>query len=401
MEAHGNASQVHVPNKGTSGFVVDLESSDPAGQPGPGSGNEGSCYIKQEVPRFSLEGTTAPEGTAQNTAPGGGSMVLPRLPTHPVDTENSRTQAIMLGRPTPPSSETLTGHHATVFPRGLFGFHRDRSDNLRGVELRHPGIFPAVDGKSATPAMLLSQECQKRRFNPKFTEWHDGNGHYKCAVNLNGKIVTDFGIYDTSLEAKAAVSTKALVEVRKLPCDDPACKPAAILTEAVKQGIYGGVPKSVGVGWAPTENRTSSQGRRRNDHYTGQSSISRENRVSHHQPPSGLSNNYNDNFSLHSQQDFLMGQVQHLFGRVNGPSNWIAQDPLASRAFLEGMALGARLSQPTADRSERNTYAMPPVPWRSGARPHGDANRHRERSPVTAPGSRYARVRSPIHRRKN
>ncbi|KAF3057383.1 hypothetical protein GL218_06048 [Daldinia childiae] len=328
-------------------------------------------------------------------------MTSLNLPARPIDADNMATTATIPKRPILSRPVFGIGHGATVPPQGPFDLAQDQSGSQGGVEPEYVGNCPAVEGKFVTPAMLLSQECQKRRFNPQFTEWHDRNGRCKCSVNLKGLIVADVRAYDTASEAKTAISRKALIEVRKLPCEDPAGKPAAILTEVVKQGIYKDVPELLGFGSARAENEPNPQ-RHRNNQHTQVAPFMQEHRVGRYQPPGNFSNDRHDDYDLHDQQNFLMSQIQYLFGHVNGPSNRIAEDPLASRAFLEGIALGSRLGQSTTRHSDdAYTYAPPSAPQRLNARSHGDSGRHRERSPVTGPRPHNSRVRSPLRRRNH
>ncbi|KAK6949601.1 hypothetical protein Daesc_009684 [Daldinia eschscholtzii] len=390
------------------GLFTDLRGVGPHGQPVTGGITEDNCSLKQEITSLSSDGIAASAGVSQNTAPvplstaapGGGAIAPLCLPAHPSDTQDMHAQATTLEHPLSSRFNTIASHNAAVLSQEMPGSARDQNGNLRSVESEHLDNIPSVDGKFITPAMLLSQECQKRRFNPQFKELHDGNGRFKCSVNLKGLVVADTSTYSNPFEAKSAISKKALLEVRKLPCEDPAYKPAAILTKVVKQGMYGGVPKSPGFRRVRTEKKTSLQ-QRRNDQRTGVTPLMQEHRVNRYQPPGDFSNDRYDSVGLDSDQDFWLSQVQQQFGHANGPSNRIAQDPLASRAFLEGMALGVRLGQSSIRHSEAYTDAPFPVPRRSITQSRSDSDRYRERSPATNRRSRYARVRSPIHRDNN
>ncbi|KAI0845311.1 hypothetical protein F5Y00DRAFT_171379 [Daldinia vernicosa] len=395
------------PSFASAGFIIDLGGSGPRGRPAIGSASEDDCKVKQEGPGPSSDSATVMGGTSQNdtsiplanTAPGDSAMSSLGLPARPIDAGNIATPETVLKRPILSRPIFGIGRDAPV-PQGPPNFAHNQSGSRGSVGPEHAGNFPAVDGKYVTPAMLLSQECQKRRFNPQFTEWHDRNGRCKCSVSLKGLIVSEMRAYNTASEAKAAISKKALIEVRKLPCEDPADKPAAILTEVVKQGIYKEVPDFFGFGSAQTENKPNPQ-QHRNHQHNQVAPFMQEHRVSRYQPPGNFPNDRHDNYDLHDQQNLLMSQVQYLFGHINGPSNRIAEDPLASRAFLEGIALGSRLGQSTIRHPDTYTYAPPPAPQRLNARPHGDGGRRRERSPVIGPRSHHNRVRSPLRRRNH
>ncbi|KAI1473378.1 hypothetical protein F4774DRAFT_423318 [Daldinia eschscholtzii] len=385
------------------GLFTDLRGDGTHGQPVKGGMTEDSCSPKQENTSLSLDGIAVPTGVSQNTAPfplptaaPGGGAIAPH-PSGTRDTQDMHSQATTLGHPLSSRSNTIASHDAAVVSQGMPSSMLDQNGNLRSVESEHLDNIPSVDGKFITPAMILSQECQKRRFNPQFKELHDGNGRFKCSVNLRGLVVADTSTYNNPFEAKSAISKKALLEVRKLPCEDPAYKPAAILTKVVKQGMYA---KSPGFRRVRTEKKTSLQ-QRRNDQRTGVTPLMQEHRVNRYQPPSDFSIDLYDSVGLDSDQDFWISQVQQQFGHANGPSNRIAQDPLAARAFLEGMALGVRLGQSSIRHPEAYTNAPFPVPRRSITQSRSDSDRYRERSPATGRMSRYARVRSPIHRDNN
>lgn len=67
------------------------------------------------------------------------------------------------------------------------------------------------------PTQLLSLECQKRGFNPKWAEEQIGENEYKCAVELNGALVKGSASYSTPEAAKLAVASVALGLVRRWP----------------------------------------------------------------------------------------------------------------------------------------------------------------------------------------
>ncbi|KAI8963660.1 hypothetical protein F5Y11DRAFT_346309 [Daldinia sp. FL1419] len=267
--------------------------------------------------------------------------------------------------------------------RRPFGSLRDRDGTQGDFGPGHASSSSFVDGKHVTSPMILSQECQKRRFNPHFTEWRDHNGFFRCSVTIRGRMIVDGSAYGSATEAKAAVSEMALPEVRKIPCEDPADKPSAVLTEVSERGIRGGIA---------------------NVHQQARTSSSlRDNRIGRHQPRGNRPNWRHNNTDVEEQEDIIMAQIQSMFGVIDGPSREVANDPLASRAFLQGMALGAQLGRSSERRLE--TYARHPTPTPQPrglrSRQYGVNDRRRERSPNTGSQPRYSRARSPIHHRNH
>lgn len=76
---------------------------------------------------------------------------------------------------------------------------RSRSDFVRTRHSRH---------RHATQE--LSNEFQKRGFDPHFIEWKTADGKYKCLVNINGKDIREQRSWPTPGEAKQAIAAFAL-----------------------------------------------------------------------------------------------------------------------------------------------------------------------------------------------
>ncbi|RYP56278.1 hypothetical protein DL771_012065 [Monosporascus sp. 5C6A] len=231
---------------------------------------------------------------------------------------------------------------------------------------------------------VLSTECQKRRFNPQFTEWVTRDGRYMCSVNLNGITLHDNRTFGTALEAKQSLAKRAVAEVKKLPCPDPAVKAAE---KAAKVAA-----------WESSKNEAPQSGR-----YGGQvKSEPRDNRYSHSAIPRGsdpMRGHYTtDPYTRRSEASHLVSRIQALCeGSGNGPSSFVLTDPLASRAFLEGFALGGKLHE-TANRPCQPEQIRPRSPQAAIDRLYARYQRERERSPK-ATIRRYLRERSPVRRR--
>ncbi|KAI1871135.1 hypothetical protein JX265_006175 [Neoarthrinium moseri] len=174
------------------------------------------------------------------------------------------------------------------------------------------------DGKgfpNAPPyTALLSAECQRRRFNPQFNEWITMDGQFQCSVTLKGKIMHDMRKWNSPIEAKQALAKRAVDYVRTLPLPSGEPNKAAERVEQAQNAII--------------------------QHVTHKEAEEEERR--------------------------LLARVQALFGNSGGPSDSTLQDPVASRAFLEGFALGTKLRNSSSGQ-------------RRSRSPHRG---HRERSPI-------------------
>ncbi|RYP86554.1 hypothetical protein DL769_000726 [Monosporascus sp. CRB-8-3] len=231
---------------------------------------------------------------------------------------------------------------------------------------------------------ILSTECQKRRFNPQFTEWVTRDGRYMCSVNLNGITLHDSRTFGSALEAKQSLAKRAVAEVKKFPCPDPAVKAAEKAAKAAA--------------WEGSKNEAPQSGR-----YGGQvKSKPRDDRHSHSAIPQGTDPTRNrymaDPYTRRSEASRLVSRIQALYeGSGNGPSSFVLTDPLASRAFLEGFALGGKLHE-TANRPCQPEQIRPRSPQAAIDHLYARYQRERERSPKAAI-RRYLRERSPVRRR--
>ncbi|OTB05085.1 hypothetical protein M426DRAFT_10929 [Hypoxylon sp. CI-4A] len=255
----------------------------------------------------------------------------------------------------------------------------------------------------------LSKECQKRHFNPVFIESRESLG-FRCDVDLRGKLIRGVGIFMNTQDAKVAVSEKALQEVRKLPKSFRPNKPAAAsgitAGRSTNQGVANGRAdrgksphRSASTRRLPFHNET---GRRADPyhHYAlerGTNSDLRRNpdRTSrrndqHHEP-----SYYDPGHGRADEQRDLLARIQRSYGSGSvGPQ--VLEDPVASRAFLQGLALGARLDASARGRTDEYvdypTSLGPPFSFLAR-----DARR-RERSPPANTPSRVLRQRSPLRR---
>ncbi|KAK7743300.1 hypothetical protein SLS62_010672 [Diatrype stigma] len=231
-------------------------------------------------------------------------------------------------------------------------------------------------GQSSTA--ILSTECQKRSFNPAYKEWQTNNGRYKCSVNVNGVTVHDSRTFTTAQEAKRALALRAIAEVEKMPL------PVRSITKNDQHHPGAGQPP------LPPANATTGHPAasdhvydHQTQHYTADSQDAQRLEANH-----------------------LIGRIQALYEvPLNTPSSYIFTSTLASQAFLEGFAMGARLN----DTAQHHYNVVEPVQVQQ-FRPrspqamidrlyNGRFQRNvqdRDRSPVAPRGRAPHRERSPI-----
>ncbi len=265
----------------------------------------------------------------------------------------------------------------------------------------NPQITAASGDQRPTITAILSAECQKRRFNPQFTEWMTPEGRNMCSVNLNGVILHDSRTFSSALEAKQSLAKRAVAEVKKLPVDPNNPNKAAEKAEmfekaakAAKNTTWNKVKSEVPQG-AHAHNGGIFKIKRRDDcpSYYVPPPIAAQGR--------GFPSHYTaDPRTQQSEAANLINRIQALYKRPSyGTSSFILTDPLASRAFLEGFALGGKLHE----SSESNQYieqARPRSPQVTFDRLYGRYQQHdRERSPAAGHGRGNHRERSPIRRR--
>ncbi|KAI1424482.1 hypothetical protein F5Y12DRAFT_715242 [Xylaria sp. FL1777] len=227
----------------------------------------------------------------------------------------------------------------------------------------------------------LSAECQLRHFNPK---WQETSGPYgfKCSVQLMNKVVHGDRAHSTAYDAKQAVAEKALVQVRRLPCEDPAQKVAARLRsgEQTDRVSDRNRPGRAAVKREPSANASHAS-------FHGQ--------YAYATPAGANAAAYNWNTYGYTEPRALLHRIQSLFGGA-GPSPAVLSDPLAAQAFLQGLALGTSIH---AASSAYEPYLEPrgrPLPAISGEiyRPYEP----RERSPAPDISRNYRDRSSPRRR---
>ncbi|KAI1361168.1 hypothetical protein F5Y08DRAFT_315455 [Xylaria arbuscula] len=233
---------------------------------------------------------------------------------------------------------------------------------------------------SSLATARLSAQCQLRHFNPKWKETSGPTG-FRCSVELQNKVIHGDRTYPTAYDAKQAVAEKALVHVRRLPCQDPPQKVAAKLRNGEQ------TDRSVDA------NRLGRAQAKREP--AGNASYAGSHGQYTYTMPVGAgagayswpAYNYNDHRAL-------LQQIQTLFGGT-APSPAVLSDPVAAQAFLQGLALGTSICAATSAYDPYRGPQVRPIPALSGEynRPY----EARERSPAPNTARTY-RSRSPRRR---
>ncbi|KAI1496157.1 hypothetical protein F5X99DRAFT_425040 [Biscogniauxia marginata] len=288
--------------------------------------------------------------------------------------------------------------------------------NANGNGKGPPGSKGLIGGEwRPTATATLSLECQKRSFNPAFTEHVTENGEFTYSVRLNGIVMRSNRSFPTAAEAKQALARQAVARVRKMPCQSPNTKAfekvkyEATRLDAVRNRNEGGpakepvqrlyeprtaphiYPATAGVPVARPVVANHNQMQPYNGYDPG---------FAHGYNPMGydlrLGRGYDLGYDRREEQSFLVDRVQSLYGRSGGPSSPILKDPLASQAFLEGFALGSRLHE--SARRQHADFGHPQAPPAPVERTYAYTYQHRERSPASLP-NRVHRERSPLRHR--
>jgi hypothetical protein len=78
-------------------------------------------------------------------------------------------------------------------------------------------VYRASNAPVIGPTQLLSQECQRRRFNPEWVIRENHDGTIKCAVKLLQHTVSTNKTYPSLSVAKHSIAEKALKEIQNWP----------------------------------------------------------------------------------------------------------------------------------------------------------------------------------------
>ena len=290
----------------------------------------------------------------------------------------------------------------------------DKSDGLK------TNGDPPPQTATISYCAILSKECQKRSFNPHFTEWVNTDGRYMCSIELNnGRTIHDTRSFGSAGEAKQALAKRAIGQVKKLPCPDPAMRAAEKAEKARLASAATVWDNATNGAYQSTRPVEVAEGKPRDNFY-----------ARHPAPPLAnpdlFSSQYGSSYVSTPQQYHYVtdsygrqtAEVSYLIDRIytlcegHGPSPFVLGDAWAARAFLEGFALGERLHRisgpPVPAFQGPQSRSSPPRVTRDRAYPRGPdcrdreqaRSRERERSPI-ASNRRPHRARTPIHRSRH
>ncbi|KAI1414891.1 hypothetical protein F5Y13DRAFT_187579 [Hypoxylon sp. FL1857] len=256
-----------------------------------------------------------------------------------------------------------------------------------------PGSGEKTEEGKESDTKLLTQECQKRHFNPHFIERVTNDGYYTCSVDIRGRLIRGAREYESAAEAKAVIAQHALSIVRRMSCGDGVKKPSDNIAGAAPVGSQdfadgkrrpGGPP-----GRHPKEyyrRRQANMNRRRQAE-----ADRRYAEASHYEP------DYRDNYKgRYDEERSIIERIHSLNPPSNRPRERILSDPVASQAFLEGFSMGARMADAMHGHPDAHDYPMSGRHLAERSWWDSAANR-RERSPVPHPSERV-RERSPLRR---
>ncbi|KAK3987082.1 hypothetical protein QBC44DRAFT_383568 [Cladorrhinum sp. PSN332] len=212
-----------------------------------------------------------------------------------------------------------------------------------------PGLYtrpsPHLPFQRMPPTQLLSQECQRRHFNPEWQEAVTPDGKYTCKVLLpKNVVVSDGKVYHDPVAAKQQAAVKALPIVRSWPIGYP----TGMRVPEGPRMTFGFTRRSR----APEvlRPRPSVQLVKREDadtKMTGTES-NRNNRDSTNDGNDQKTGN-RPNMPLTREQTEFFEQMRRTIGMTLPDPSKDSEE--VQRAFLDGLALGSRLRR---DRSSRS-----------------------------------------------
>ncbi|KAL2155243.1 hypothetical protein VTH82DRAFT_3919 [Thermothelomyces myriococcoides] len=227
---------------------------------------------------------------------------------------------------------------------------------------------PGPGGRThPTVLQQLSTECQIRRFNPVWLIRKLENGRVACDVRLHNHVIEANSDFDCTQSAKTAIAKKALDVVRSWPVG---CLPPLPVKQSSEPPEPVNAPQLRSMNTLPPRTVGTGGSQRRRVPWLGRSAAMtseqnrgrRGNSRTAARPDKG------------GKEIELLEHVRRVMG-ISVP-NTTGDNPEATRAFLEGLAVGARLA---------------------GAHVSGFSMRSRSRSPLRSSPEAY-RARSPLVR---
>lgn len=232
-----------------------------------------------------------------------------------------------------------------------------------------------------TPMQLVSQICQRRHFNPDWHETMTREGQYTCTVILGKNVVTTGKTYSTAPAAKMATAYTALRVIQSWKdlskAEAEACE--SFRTKGRARLIPGTNNKRRSLG----PSQIAAAGRRQ-DTPIKQEGVNNGTVAIR---PSGGGGSSSRALIRPKEQAKLLELVNKTMDLGETVPDRSQDSPEVARAFLEGMAVGARLAQ-SARASAESSFS----------RSHGSVPRDRSRSPSRSAPDNY-RSRSPVQSR--
>ncbi|KAK4038367.1 hypothetical protein C8A01DRAFT_48001 [Parachaetomium inaequale] len=237
-----------------------------------------------------------------------------------------------------------------------------------------PNLLPLGLPRKHPPA-LLSKECQRRHFNLEWDFKMLPNGNFICDVKLLNHVVKGDGEYDCGRQARTAVANKAIAVVRSWPIGPPRLPPAGLPAAQYHRRPVTRSQQMVANATAQQQPTASGSGPAvKQEAPTNTIRGPGQDRTT---APTAVAPPQDDKAR---EQAALLDHVRRVMG-ISVPAS-TRDNPEAAQAFLEGLAVGARLA---------------------GARVSGFSLRGRSRSPAApraSPGAPAFRARSPLRERE-
>ncbi|KXX83159.1 hypothetical protein MMYC01_200357 [Madurella mycetomatis] len=216
-----------------------------------------------------------------------------------------------------------------------------------------------------SPIQTLSRECQRRGFNPAWHEMQLPNGSFTCNVRLQDRLIRSNKLFKDPVAAKTAVAKKA---IRAIWTGGNKFNHEArfVVREFKGPNNKSGVARASHNSPGMRQEKDAVKGEAGNTGNEGSNSIP----------------NHSHGAERITEPANLLDQVCKALG-ISEPGE-LTDGSEATRAFLEGLAVGARLAE-SASRSRRSRSRSPPVHRHTPGRYRDYSERSLDRSRATSP----------------
>ena len=256
-----------------------------------------------------------------------------------------------------------------------------------------------------SPMQALSLECQRRGFNPQWREWQTADNRFGCEAiihGVRGVNIKDARLFQSAQEAKWHAATEGLEALKKVPFARVPAVPSEPSKQQKKQSTSvvqptakrnnvaqakgrantprpGGLPGDNGS--APKVKREQHEAMDGVCFTIGQSKPNGDRSTSDRVKASA------GNGSTAGEEQRLMSRLFELFGST--VTDHSRDPPEVARAFLEGMAVGARLAAPQHAPSPRGRSRSPQAPGASSLTYRARSPLRGERDRATPPSGHH------------